>query len=301
MFLEIRHLRSLLAIFETGNLARAAERLHVTQSALSHQIKTLETYFELALFMRNSKPLRLTPAGERLVRLAQAVLPDIAAAEHELRRVASGEAGRLHIAIECHACFEWLLPVLNIFRRQWPAIEVDIRADLSFEALTALHKGEIDLMIGSDPLESEGVVFEALFDYESRLVSAADHPLAHKTCIAPRDLATETLITYPVNRQRLDVFNRFLQPAGVEPAAVRSSELTAVILLLVASQRGVAVLPDWVVREAAQQDRLASRPLGPAGMHGTLHAAVRRADTGRRYLQDFISLAQRVHTLPDSG
>ncbi|HEX22353.1 MAG TPA: LysR family transcriptional regulator [Chromatiales bacterium] len=293
MFLEIRHLRSLLAIRETGNLARAAERLHVTQSALSHQIKSLEQYFEAPLFLRNSKPLRLTPAGEKLIGLARQVLPLVEGAENDLRRVARGELGRLHIAIECHACFEWLAPVLNRYRQQWPQIEVDIRVGVSFEALPALQKGEVDLVISSDPLKSTDLQFAELFDYEALLVMPADHPLTRKKRIQPADLAGETLITYPVNRQRLDVFSRFLQPAGVEPAAVRQSELTSVILLLVASGRGVAVLPDWVLREAEQAGTLATRPLGPRGMKGMLYAAVRRAEFDTAYLQDFIELARR--------
>ena len=292
MYLELRHLRSLLAIRQAGNLARAAESLHLSQSALSHQIKALEHYFDLSLFLRNSKPLRLTPAGESLVALAGQVLPLVAGAEAELHRAAQGEVGRLHIAIECHACFEWLMPVLDSYREQWPQIEVDIRVGLSFDPIPALQKGEIDLVISSDPLALADVVFEPLFDYQALLVLAPGHPLAKKRFIVAADLATETLITYPVKRQRLDVFTRFLQPAGVEPAAVRQADLTAVILLLVASQRGVAVLPDWVLREAARKSRLTQRPLTKEGMHGTLHAAVRRGENEVAFVRDFIALAR---------
>lgn len=291
-FLELRHLRSLLAIRETGNLVRAAERLHVTQSALSHQIKGLEQYFEASLFLRNSKPLRLTPAGEKLVALAQQVLPQVEGAERDLRRVARGEMGRLHIAIECHACFEWLAPVLDLYRQQWPQIEVDIHAGVSFEALPALQKGEVDLVISSDPVRRDDLHFEELFRYEALLAVAQRHRLTGKSYIRPTDLADETLITYPVNRQRLDVFSRFLQPAGVEPSAVRHSELTSVILLLVASGRGVAVLPDWVLRESAQAGSLDTLHLGRKGLKGTLYAAVRQTDHGLNYLRDFISLAR---------
>jgi LysR family transcriptional regulator for metE and metH len=293
MFLELRHLRSLLAIKESGNLVRAAERLHVTQSALSHQIKGVERYFETPLFLRNSKPLRLTPAGEKLIALGQRILPQVEAMESELRQVARGEMGRLHIAIECHACFEWLAPVLSLYRQQWPQVEVDFRVGVSFEALPALQKGEVDLVISSDPVKRDDLQFEELFEYEALLAMSQSHELAQKKQIRPSDLAEETVITYPVNRQRLDVFRRFLQPAGVEPAAVRHSELTSVILLLVASGRGVAVLPDWVLREAAQAESLATRPLGRNGLKGTLYSAVRRTDRDLTYIRDFIELARR--------
>jgi LysR family transcriptional regulator for metE and metH len=294
MYLELRHLRSLLAIQQAGNLARAAKSLHVSQSALSHQIKALEHYFELALFLRNTKPLRLTPAGQRLVELAQQVLPVVASAEADLHRAAQGDAGRLHIAIECHACFEWLIPVLDTYRQQWPQIEVDICVGVSFDPIPALQKSEIDLVISSDPLSLPDVVFEPLFDYEALLVLVPGHRLAKKEFVVATDLADETLITYPVQRQRLDVFTRFLQPAGVEPAAVRQADLTAVILLLVASQRGVAVLPDWVLHEAPHKSSLTQRPLGKKGMHGTLHAAVRRGENEVTFVQDFIGLARKA-------
>lgn len=293
MFLELRHLRSLLAIQETGNLVRASERLHVTQSALSHQIKGLEQQFETPLFLRNSKPLRLTPAGEKLIALGQRVLPQVESVEKELRQVARGEMGRLHIAIECHACFEWLAPVLSRYRQQWPQVEVDFHVGVSFEALPALQKGEVDLVISSDPVKRDDLQFEELFEYEALLAMSQSHELAQRKQIRPSDLVQETLITYPVNRQRLDVFSRFLQPAGVEPAAVRHSELTSVILLLVASGRGVAALPDWVLREAAQAESLTTRPLGRNGLKGTLYAAVRKTDHELGYVQDFVRLARK--------
>lgn len=300
MFLEIRHLRSLLAIEEATNLARAAEQVHLTQSALSHQIKALEAYYGAPLFLRNTKPLRLTLAGQKLLELARRVLPEIAGVEKELLRLAKGETGRLHIAIECHACFEWLMPVLDAFRRRWPEVEVDIRVGVSFDPIPALQKGDIDLVISSDPLELNDVVFEPLFEYEARLVTARAHPLAEKSYIEPADLAGEILITYPVQRQRLDVFTRFLQPAGVEPLAVRQSELTAVILLLVASQRGVAVLPDWVLNETTQKGGLATRPLTAQGMKGLLYAALRRPERDVLYLREFIELARdRDQSLPE--
>ena len=292
MILDIRHLRCITAIHETGNLARAADRLHVTQSALSHQIKGLEQALNLPLFLRNSKPLRLTPAGQKLLSFAQRVLPQFADLEGDLKRMAGGETGRLFIAIECHACFEWLLPVLEKFRMKWPEVDVDIRLGASFAALPALQRGEVDLVVSSDPADLAEVAFEPLFDYEALLIAAPSHPLTDKAFITPQDLAAETLITYPVDRGRLDVFTLFLRPAGVEPAAVRQIELTAVILLLVASHRGIAVLPDWVINEAARQSNLAIRPLTENGLRRTLFAAMRQGENSAPFMADFITIAR---------
>lgn len=294
--LDRKHLRNLLAMADAGSLARAAEQLHLTPSALSHQVKLLEDYHGVALFHRHTRPMRLTAAGHRLLALAREALPRFEQAERELARLAAGDAGRLHLAIECHACFEWLMPVLEQFKAGWPAVDVDIRLGLAFDSLRALREGDIDLVITSDPTDSPDLAFLPLFDYECRLVLGAAHPLAARDWIAPADLSGQTLITYPVERTRMDVFRYFLQPAGVEPAGVRQAELTAVILLLVASGQGVAALPDWVMRHTAQPRSLGTRPLGPEGLHRTLFAAVRTAEREFGYLRAFIALAGEFHT-----
>ena len=294
MLLEIRHLRSLEAIHQTGSLARAAEQLNLTQSALSHQIKALEHYYETPLFLRSTKPLRLTPAGHKVLQLAQRVLPDIDATDRQLRHIAQGHSGRLHIAIECHACFEWLIPVLDRYRQHWPEVDIDIRLGVSFEPITALRKGEVDLVISSDPQLYPDLSFIPLFDYQALLVLAHDHPLMAKSFIVASDLADQTLITYPVEHKRLDVFTRFLQPAHIEPAAVRQVESTAIILLLVTTLKGIAVLPDWVLQASVSQNRLTTRPLGKHGMHGTLHAAMRQGEHNAAYLRAFTELAGKM-------
>lgn len=292
MHLEFRHLRTIKAIHEAGGLARAADILNITQSALSHQVKGLEDQAGLELFVRRSKPMKLSPAGMKLLRLAEKVLPEVAALEAEFDGLISGKSGRLHIAIECHACFEWLFPVLEEFRKAWPDVDVDIRPGLAFDALPALQKEGVDLVVSSDPEKLEGVEFSPLFDYEPVFVAAATHPLAKKDYIEAEDFRGETLITYPVDRSRLDVFTELLTPAKVEPAAVRQVELTAVILLLVASNRGVAVLPDWVVREVRYNSDYVTRPLGKGGATKRLYAAVRSDDIQKPFMSHLIRLAR---------
>lgn len=292
MHIDFRHLRTIKAIHDEGGLAKAAERLHITQSALSHQIKGLEDQAGMELFVRRSKPMKLSPAGMRLLRLAEQVLPQIAAMEEEFRAMQQGKTGRLHIAIECHACFEWLLPVLEQFRIAWPDVDVDIRPGLQFEALPALMREEVDLVISSDPEDLTGVDFTPLFDYEPVFVAASEHPLAARPFIMPEDFRDELLITYPMDRSRLDVFSQFLKPAGVEPRAVREVELSAVILLLVASNRGVTVLPDWVVREQRNNASYVARPLTETGLTRRMYGATRSEDTTKPFMAHVLKLAR---------
>lgn len=292
MHLEFRHLRTIKAIHECGGLARAADQLNITQSALSHQIKGLEDQAGVELFIRRSKPMTLSAAGFRLLRLAEQVLPQVEATLSEFSNLRAGKTGRMHIAIECHACFEWLFPVLEAFRKTWHDVDVDIRPGLAFDALPALQKEEVDLVVSSDPEDLPGVTFVELFDYQAVFVAAAEHPLAAKPWVEAADFRGETLITYPVDRARLDVFSQLLIPARVEPAAIRQVELTAVILLLVASNRGVSVLPDWVVREVKYSSDYVTRPLTEQGVTRRLYAAVRSEDMDKPFMRDLIDLAR---------
>ncbi len=294
MYLELRHLRTLRAIQETGSLARAADRMHLTESALSHQIKSLEHQFEVALFFRRSRPVRLTAAGEQLLALARRVLPEVEAVESSLHALSEGNVGRLHVAMECHSCFQWLLPTMDIYRRDWPGVEMDLSLGFSFHPLPALVRGDIDLVVTSDPEPSLGGIYYApLFRYEVRLAVPTGSPLAGTGAVAPAELADQTLITYPVCRDRLDVFNGFLEPAGVDPAAVRTAELTVMIIQLVASRRGVAALPNWALAEYADRDDIVTRRLG-SGLWSTLYAAVRVGEEQAPYMHAFIERARSL-------
>ncbi|MBM7068675.1 LysR family transcriptional regulator [Actibacterium sp. 188UL27-1] len=292
MHIEFRHLKSIRAIHEAGGLARAADILNITQSALSHQIKGLEAQTGIELFVRRSKPLKLSEAGLRLLKAANRILPEVQALEEEFSGLRQGKSGRLHIAIECHACFEWLFPVLEQFRKAWPDVDVDIRPGLAFDALPALMKEEVDLVVSSDPENLPGVTFTPLFDYEPVFVASSRHPLAEKDHVMAEDFRGETLITYPVERSRLDVFSQLLMPAGVEPRSIRQVELTAVILLLVASNRGVSVLPDWVVREVRYSSDYVTRSLTADGITRRLYAATRQEDVEKPYMAHVLGLAR---------
>lgn len=292
MYLEFRHLRTIRAIHEAGGLARAADVLHITQSALSHQIKALEDQVGMALFHRRSKPMKLSPAGLRLLRLAERVLPEVAALEEEFRAMRSGRSGRLHIAMECHACFDWLFPVLNGFRGAWPEVDVDIRMRLAFDAMEALRREEVDFVISSDPVDIPGVTFSPLFDYAPMFVASAKHPLAEQEWIEAEDFAEETLIHYPVERSRLDAFTQLLTPARVEPRATRGVEMTEVIMMLVASGRGVTVLPDWVLARYRDNPDYAIRPITQKGLTKRMYAATREEDVAKPYVAHMLRLAR---------
>lgn len=292
--IEIRHLKTLAALRDAGSLVEAAERIHLTQSALSHQIKDLEERLNCSLFIRKTRPICFTSAGQRLLTLADELLPMVRNAERDVMRLAGGETGRLNICIECHSCFDWLMPTIDHFRQHWPEVELDLSTGFSFQPLPALARGDLDLVITSDPEDRTGIHYAPLFSYESILVMGRQHRLAAKRHIQPEDLARETLITYPVEQNRLDVFTRFLDPADVEPGEIRTSELTVMIMQLVASGRGVAALPNWAAHEYLEREYIAARPLGEKGLWCTLYAAMREDQKDADFMIDFLNTAREI-------
>lgn len=291
--LELRHLRSLVAIADSGKLATAAERVHLSQSALSHQIRALEDHHGLALFERTRQGLQFTPAGERLLTLARIVLAEVSAAERDLQRMKGETTGELRIALECHTCFDWLMPVMHAFRQRWPEVEVDLVAGFHAEPLALLKEGRADLVIGSAPKSARAWQVSPLFKFEMMAVVANDHPLRHKRFITGRDLADETLITYPVPDARIDLVREVLAPAKVNPAR-RTAELTVAIVQLVASRRGVAALPSWGLQSYLEHDYVQAVRIGPKGLWSELHAICPKAQASRPYMQDMAQIIRQL-------
>jgi LysR family transcriptional regulator for metE and metH len=292
--LEIKHLKTVRALRDGGSLVEAAKQLHLTQSALSHQLKDLEERLGLSLFVRKTKPIRFTRAGEHILELANKVIPQFEQTSRDIKKLAGGQAGRLHMAIECHSCFDWLMPAINSFRDQWPEVEIDLMASFHFEPLPALARGDLDLVVTADPVPMSGIYYKPLFRYQALLAIANQHSLVDKKHIEAVDLADQTLIHYPVERKRLDIFTQFLEPNGIEPSATRQADLTLMIVQLVASGRGVACLPNWALQPYLNAGLISSRPLGKQGIWPTLYAAIREEQKDSSYMKDF--LQQSLHS-----
>lgn len=294
--LEIRHLQTLAALADTGSLAKAAERVFVTQSALSHQLKALETHYGAPLFERNTKPLRFTQAGARLLALAREVLGLAASAEREVAQWVSGKGGQLRIAVECHTCFDWLMPAMDALREHWPDVELDLVGGFHVDPLALLESGLADFAVMHDqPAARAGIQIEHLFSYENRAILSPRHALAKKAFLTPEDFADETLIAYPVDDAMLDVVKHFLGPAGVRPRR-RNAELTVAILQLVASGRGVAALPEWSVSAYLERGYVVGKPLGENGLQCELYAALPESLAAKAYMRDFVDHIQHWKT-----
>ena len=273
-------------------MTAAAGVLNLTQSALSHSMKKLEQQLGIDVWLREGRSLRLTQAGQYLLAVANRVLPQLDQAESLLRQFAQGERGTLRIGMECHPCYQWLLKIVSPYLSAWPDVDVDVKQKFQFGGIGALFGYEIDLLVTPDPLYKPGLHFEPVFDYEQVLVVAGCHPFAQQAYVKPAQLAGETLITYPVSPERLDVYTQFLAPAGIAPRRHKTIETTDIMLQMVASGRGVAALPRWLALEYGEKMEVVPVQLGRHGIAKQIHLGTREQDTDTDYLQAFIQLAR---------
>ena len=164
--LERIHLAIVLEVEKQGSLTAAAGVLCLTQSALSHSIKKLESQLGTPVWLRDGRKLRLTQAGRYLLGVANRVLPQLELAEERMGQYALGERGTLRIGMECHPCYQWLLKVVSPYLETWPDVDVDVKQKFQFGGIGALFDYEIDLLVTPDPIERPGLRFEPVFDYE---------------------------------------------------------------------------------------------------------------------------------------
>ncbi|QJE01582.1 LysR family transcriptional regulator [Massilia forsythiae] len=292
--LERSHLEILVEVKRHGSVTAAAEALHLTQSALSHNIRKLEQQAGTDIWLREGRALRLTQAGEYLLAVAQRLLPQMELAEQQLAHFAQGERGTLRIGMECHPCYQWLLKVVAPYLAAWPLVDVDVKQKFQFGGVKALLGHEIDLLVTPDPMLHPGLRFEPVFGYEQVLVVHEAHPWAGQEAVRPEQLAEETLITYPVPIDRLDIYNTFLLPANCRPRKHKTIETTDIMLQMVAGGRGVTALPKWLVTDYAPHLRLRTLRLGPQGIRKHIHLGAREADWNTDYLHAFVALARQT-------
>lgn len=292
--LERIHLEILTAIKEYGTLTKAADSLHLSQSALSHSIKKLEGQVGTSIWKKDGRTLRLTTAGERIQTLANRVLPQFLHTELLLSQIAKGEMGSLRIGMECHPCYQWLLRVIQPYLEQWPDIDMDVKQEFQFGAIGALLSYEIDVLITPDPLFKPKIEYIPVFNYEHRLVVSESHPLATQDIVTPEQLSDEVLFSYPVEPLRLDIFSQFLNPAKCSVKKHKLIETTEIMLQMVAAGRGVCALPGWLVDEYAKTMPIKSLRFGEQGINKQIFIGVRKDEQHIDYMADFITQAKKT-------
>lgn len=290
--IERIHLKILTAIEQEGSLTAAAESLHLTQSALSHMIKKLDQRLGADIWQKQGRNIELTATGQYLLQSAKRILPQLERVDETLKQMARGERGTLKIGMECHPCYQWLLGVTERYLAEWPEIDVDVIQKFQFGGMAALFNHDIDVLVTPDPLERKGITFTPVFPYEQVLVVSVEHPLAERKHITPADLTEQVLYTYPVETDRLDVFQLFLNPNHCLPKKHKTTEATEIILQMVATNRGVATLPRWLVEQYQSVWPIRAVSLGAKGIHKNIHLGIRDQASCPKYIQALFDIAQ---------
>jgi LysR family transcriptional regulator for metE and metH len=296
MALEVRHLELVRAIAEEGSVTRAGLRLHLTQSALSHQLRDAEERLGVRLFDRVGRRLLLSAAGERLLDAARSVLAELDRVEAELRGGAAKPRERIRLTTQCYTVYHWLPLRLRRFQRAHPDVEIEVVAGATEDPIPALAGGQIDLAIvhrhGRDPR----LRFRPLFRDEMVVVMPKAHPLTRSRFVAAADLASERLILYSTRRESNLVFREVLIPAGVAASRVTHIQLTEAIVEMVKAGLGVSVLARWSVAPQLERGELVARPLTRGGKYRTWSAAY-RGRNAPGHLLAFVDLLAK-HPLP---
>ncbi|MDD5411012.1 MAG: LysR family transcriptional regulator [Methylobacter sp.] len=290
--MELIHFRILLALKRRGTLNAASESLHLTQSALSHQMKNLEQRLGIILWRKQGRTLVLTQAGHYLSEVAESVIATVDSAEQHLTLLAAGKTGKLTIGIDCHACYEWFRTILQPYLQAWPELAIEVTSRYRFNSFEAIHQYKLDAVLTSDPVFNGVLYYQPLFDFELVLIVARQHRLAGCQYIEPSELQQETILTYPVERERLDMFRKVLQPAGIEPLGHVTVEETDIMLQLAASQRGVCLLPEWLLADKAKNPDVVSLRFKKLPLTKTMYLATRHEDVQLEYIQWLIEHAQ---------
>ena len=234
----------------------------------------------------------LTQAGKYLSEVAESVLATVTSAEQHLALLAAGMTGKLTLGIDCHACYEWFRTILQPYLKAWPALEIEVTSKYRFNSLEAIEQYKLDALLTSDPCFNGNLNYQPLFDFELVLIVSNEHRLAGRQFISPRELAQETVLTYPVERERLDMFKKVLQPNDIEPKAHKTIEETDIMLQFAASQRGVCLLPEWLVTLKSAGLPLAGLRFENLPLNKTMYLATRPEDVGLEYIQWLIEHAQ---------
>jgi LysR family transcriptional regulator, regulator for metE and metH len=291
--LEVRHLKLLMAVAEKGSVTEAGRSLHVTQSALSHQLRDAEEKLGTSLFLRLGKKMVLTPAGEKLLESAHKVLDELRGAETHIERLNGGTHGVVRVSTECYTCYHWLPPVLKKFHAKFPHVEVDIVLEATPQPIPALLEGKLDVAVVSCPVRNKSLRLTPTCEDEMMIVMGPRHRLAALSYVQPRDLAGETVLCYPP-KEESTLCSKVLRPAGIVPERILAIPLTESILDMASAGLGVALLARWAIGTYLQAGRVVARPLSKQGFRRQWYAATLRNRPTPPYLTEFVNLLART-------
>ena len=289
---EIKHLRMICALAESGNMTRAAEKLCISQSALSQQLKDIENKLGTDLFFRTRKKMIITEVGKQLLETAVKVLDSVDQAERNISRKAKGEKGELKVGTQCIFCYKWLPQVMRLFHAKFPNVEIEVGN--SAELIEELEAKKYDLIISGAISPGDTHTSVPLFADQLVCVMPEDHPLTVCSFIQLTDFAANNLISH-TDKGRNRFYQQVLKPKGIEPKRIMNVGAPQAIIEMVVSGLGISIFPRWALSEALKTYRIAARPITPRGFPLTWHAVCLAHSNIPIYQQEFIRDISRLN------
>ncbi|MCP4340781.1 MAG: LysR family transcriptional regulator [Desulfobulbaceae bacterium] len=290
--LEIKHLRMLSAIAESGNMTRAAEKLCITQSALSQQLKDIENKLETDLFFRTRKKMILTEVGKQLKNTAAQVLDSLDQVEHTISRKIKGEKGELKVGTQCVFCYKWLPQVMKLFHSKFPNIEIEVGN--STHLIKELEEKKYDMIISGAISPNDTHTSVPLFKDQLVCIMSEDHPLASCSFVQIADFSDYNLISH-TDQGRNRFYQQILKPKKIEPKRIMNIGAPQAILEMVSAGFGISIFPQWAVDDALMTRRIRARPITLRGFPLTWHAVHLTHNRIPSYQQEFIRSISRLN------
>lgn len=259
--LDTRQLRAFAMLAETGSFTAAAERLYLTQSAVSHSIKALETQLQCALVERLGKKISLTPSGETLLAHARSILRSIDLAQRDVAAVCRPGYGRIRVGAAQTVC-QYILPaVVREFRECFPQCEVSIQSGDTDELLDLLENGQVDVSLGLRVSKYDQFSYRPLFQDHMAYVHSPQHPWATRGKLLLEDLAREQFIVYSRRSLTTRMVGEHFQRSGLRlPLMIELGNMEA-IKEFARIGVGVGIIAPWIARKELTEASLLMKPL----------------------------------------
>ncbi|WP_149205938.1 LysR family transcriptional regulator [Flavobacterium johnsoniae] len=290
--MEIRHLKLIKAIVEEGSITKAIDKLHLTQSALSHQLKEAEYQLGTPIFLRTNKKLVLTKAGEKIYELANEILNKLTETESQIKQMVFGEYGEIRISTECFSSYHWLPSVLKQFHLLYPNVELKIVTEATHIPLQKLLENTIDIAIVSDTVKDHHIKYTELFQDEVVVVISENHPWADKKYVVAEDFVNEHLIIHSLPMETVTIYQYFLAPAKVSPKKITPLPLTEASLEMVKADMGIMSMAKWALQPHIKNNPIKAVKVGKNGLKRKHFIATRANETYPDYFQHFINFLQ---------
>lgn len=290
--MEVKYFRLIKTIAEEGNIANSSEKLFLTQSALSHQLKELEERLGFKVFLRTRQQWKLTPEGEALYDLSNKVLATIEQGFHKIQHLREGSRGVIRFGAECYSFYQGVSAFLQKLSFVYPEIKVNLNLETNHKSLSKLLNNEVDIALASNPTHCDQLLSIEVFQDEIFAYLHQENPLSEKDFLEARDFEKQHLIIHSFPLNTVAVYEDFLKDSNVMPDKISAIPMTEVSLELVSSNQGITCLPQWALKSFKVSRDLRSKKIGREGLKRRHYLLIRKEDAQKRYISDFIGYFQ---------